>query len=260
MNQNKALELISLENKIAVVTGGASGIGRGVAMCLAEMGAKVALLDIQEAGALETIKLISQQEGEAKFFYCNVTSDASCKQAVDKIRESFGKVDTLVNCAGVVVRKDVVNLAEKEWDLVMDVTLKGTYLVSHHVLPLMMEQGGSVINIGSGWSLKGGPDAAAYCAAKGGVVNLTRSMAIDYGKHNIRVNSVCPGDIDTPLLRSEARQLGEDIDEFMAEAADRPIQRVGMPEDVASAVLYFAGDMSKWVTGATLVVDGGGLA
>lgn len=260
MKYNKALELISLENKIAVVTGGASGIGRGVAVRLAEMGAKVAVLDIQEAGAQETIKLITQQEGEAKFFHCDVTSDAYCKQATDQIKESFGKVDALVNCAGVAVRKDVVNLAEKEWDLVLDVTLKGTYLISHYVLPLMMEQGGSVINIGSGWSLKGGPNAAAYCAAKGGVVNLTRSMAIDYGKHNIRVNSVCPGDIDTPLLRSEARQLGEDIDKFMAEAADRPIQRVGTPEDVANAVLYFAGDMSKWVTGATLVVDGGGLA
>lgn len=260
MNQNKALALISLENKIAVVTGGASGIGRGVAVCLAEMGAKVAVLDIKEAGARETIDLISQQKGQAKSFYCDVTCDASCKQATEQIKESFGKVAVLVNCAGVVVRKDVVNLAEKEWDLVLDVTLKGTYLISHHVLPLMMEQGGSVINIGSGWSLKGGPDAAAYCAAKGGVVNLTRSMAIDYGKHNIRVNLVCPGDIDTPLLRGEARQLGEDMDEFMAKAADRPIQRVGTPKDVANAVLYFASNMSKWVTGATLVVDGGGLA
>jgi NAD(P)-dependent dehydrogenase (short-subunit alcohol dehydrogenase family) len=120
--------------------------------------------------------------------------------------------------------------------------------------------GGSIINIGSGWSLKGGPRAASYCAAKGGVVNLTRAMAIDHGKHNIRVNCVCPGDVDTPMLRSECDQLGEDPATFMREAANRPLGRVGTPEDIANAVLFLASPMSSWITGAALVVDGGGLA
>jgi len=120
--------------------------------------------------------------------------------------------------------------------------------------------GGSIINTGSGWSLKGGPDAVSYCAAKGGVLNLTRAMAIDHGRHNIRVNCVCPGDVDTPMLRSECEQLGQDTDEFMREAADRPLSRVGTPTDVANAVLFFASDMSTWVTGAFLAVDGGGTA
>jgi NAD(P)-dependent dehydrogenase (short-subunit alcohol dehydrogenase family) len=120
--------------------------------------------------------------------------------------------------------------------------------------------GGSIINTGSGWSLKGGENAVSYCAMKGGTLNMTRAMAIDHGKHNIRVNCVCPGDVDTPLLRSECRQLGEDVNEFMKEAAYRPLNRVGAPEDVANAVLFFASDLSTWVTGAYLVVDGGGIA
>ena len=260
MNRIKALELISLEEKVVVVTGGASGIGRGTALGLAEMGAQVVVLDIQEVSAQETVDMIGKAGGAAQYVPCDVTSDDSCREAAAQIEEVYGSVDILVNCAGVIVRKDVVALEEHEWDLVVDVGLKGIYLVSHYILPLMMEHGGSVINIGSGWSLKGGPNAAAYCAAKGGLVNLTRAMAIDYGKYSIRVNAVCPGDIDTPLLRSEAVQLGEDMDAFMAEAAERPIRRVGTPEDVANAVLFFASEMSPWVTGATLVVDGGGLA
>ena len=120
--------------------------------------------------------------------------------------------------------------------------------------------GGSIINTGSGWGIKGGPDAIAYCAAKGGVVNMTRAMAIDHGKHGIRVNCVCPGDIDTPLLRGEAKQLGVDEETFIKEAADRPLKRVGNPQDVANVVLFLASDMSSWVTGTSIVVDGGGLA
>jgi len=120
--------------------------------------------------------------------------------------------------------------------------------------------GGSIINTGSGWGLKGGDNAVAYCAAKGGVVNMTRGMAIDHGKAGIRVNSVSPGDINTPLLRDEAAQLGADETEFMKDAADRPLNRVGEPIDIAKAVLFLASDLSVWITGTSLLVDGGGLA
>ena len=168
---------------------------------------------------------------------------------------------SLCNCAGIAIRKDVVDLSEDEWDSALDVTLKGIYLLSHEVIPQMIRNGGgSIVNIGSGWSLKGGPKAASYCAAKGGTVNLTRAMAIDHGKHNIRVNCVCPGDVDTPMLRSECAQLGQDVQQFMRESADRPLSRVGRPEDIANAVLFLASPMASWITGAALVVDGGGLA
>lgn len=252
---------ISLEGKVAIVTGAASGIGLATAKLLAEMGATVALIDINEISGIDAAAQIEHFGKKAKFFCCDVTSDFECKKTVNAIYKEFGRVDILFNNAGVIRRKNIVRLSEKEWDLVLDVNLKAIYLLSHYVIPIMVEgRGGSIINTGSGWGLKGGPNAAAYCAAKGGVVNLTRAMAIDHGKQGIRVNCICPGDIDTPLLHEEAHQLGVDEEAFMKEAADRPLNRLGVPQDIASAVLYLASELSNWVTGSVLVVDGGGLA
>jgi len=257
----KALELLSLEGKVAMVTGAASGIGRGITKRLAEMGAIVVLLDINEEKGTEAAAEIMAQGGKAKFVRCDVRLNANCQKATEAVIKEFGKIDILCNNAGIAIRKNVVDLEEHEWDFTLDVNLKGIYLLSHYVLPHMIQNGGgSIINTGSGWSLKGGPKAASYCAAKAGVLNLTRAMAIDFGKHNIRVNCVCPGDVDTPMLRSECAQLGEEEEKFMKDAANRPIPRVGTPEDVANTVLFFACDLSKWVTGASLVVDGGGIA
>ncbi|MFC2161569.1 SDR family NAD(P)-dependent oxidoreductase, partial [Acidobacteriota bacterium] len=192
---------------------------------------------------------------------CDVTSKIQCQNAVKEIIGTYGRIDILFNNAGLIIRKNLVELQEEEWDLVLDVNLKSVYLLSHYVIPHMKKTGeGSIINTGSGWGLKGGADAASYCAAKGGIVNLTKAMAVDFGKDNIRVNCVCPGDVDTPLLHGEALQLRQEDVEFMKEAADRPLGRVGQPIDIANAVLFFASDLSSWVTGSILVVDGGGLA
>jgi NAD(P)-dependent dehydrogenase (short-subunit alcohol dehydrogenase family) len=259
--QERAAQLLSLVGKVAMVTGAASGIGRGISLRLAEMGALVVLLDIDKTKGEETAAEIDAKGGGASFLKCDVRSKTDCRNAVKIVMPEAGKIDILCNCAGNAIRKDVVELTESEWDLALDVTLKGIYLLSHEVVPHMVRGGGgSIINIGSGWSLKGGPRAAAYCAAKGGAVNLTRAMAIDHGKHNIRVNCVCPGDVDTPMLASECAQLGEDKAAFMREAANRPLARVGTPDDIANAVLFLASPMSSWITGAALVVDGGGLA
>jgi NAD(P)-dependent dehydrogenase (short-subunit alcohol dehydrogenase family) len=259
--EERAAHLLSLEGKVAIVTGAASGIGRGISHLLAEMGAFVALLDIDDVKGRESAAEIGAHGGAATFLNCDVRSAAECRRAVVSVIEKSGKIDILCNCAGIAIRKDIVELTEDEWDLALDVTLKGIYLLSREVVPHMIRSGGgSIVNIGSGWSLKGGPRAAAYCAAKGGVVNLTRAMAIDHGRHNIRVNCVCPGDVETPMLRSECAQLGEDLTAFMRVAANRPLGRVGTPDDIANAVLFLASPMAGWVTGAALVVDGGGLA
>ena len=259
--ENRAGQLLSLEGKVAVVAGAASGIGRGISIRLAEMGAFVVLLDIDDIKGRESVAEIEAHGGTAVFLNCDVRSAAECRRAVVTIIQQSGKIDILCNCAGIAIRKDIVELTEDEWDRVLDVTLKGIYLLSREVVPhLVRGGGGSIVNIGSGWSLKGGPRAASYCAAKGGAVNLTRAMAIDHGKNNIRVNCVCPGDVDTPMLHSECTQLGEDMQIFMREAANRPLGRVGTVDDVANAVLFLVSPMASWITGAALVVDGGGLA
>lgn len=249
---------ISLEGRVALITGGSSGIGKAIALRLAKAGAKVAILDIKTDGE-SVVEEIG--EGRAKFYKCDVTSPPEVRKTVERVYEDFGRIDIVVNAAGIIVRKDAVELTEEEWDKVLNVNLKGPFLVSKYSIPYMIRGGGgSIVNIASGWGLKGGPRAVAYCASKGGLVNMTRAMAIDHGKDGIRVNCVAPGDVDTPMLREEAKQLGISWDEFLKEAANRPLARIGKPEDVADAVLFLASDLASWVTGATLVVDGGGTA
>ena len=255
-------DLLDLSGKVAVITGASSGIGLASAQILSAYGASAALFDVNiEQGEVEAARLVAEGRA-ARFYKCDVANSAECKSAVESVERDFGRIDILHNNAGVTYRKDVVELEESEWDLVLDVTLKGIYLVSRYVIPVMARGGGgSIINTGSGWGIKGGDVAAAYCAAKGGVVNLTRAMAIDHGKQNIRVNSINPGDTDTAMLRSEGRQLGVDIDRFLADSArGRPLERLGTPEDIAKAVLFLACGLSEWMTGSALVVDGGGIA
>jgi NAD(P)-dependent dehydrogenase (short-subunit alcohol dehydrogenase family) len=262
-NQNiSSNDLLSLRKRVAVITGGAAGIGLATTKLLAEMGATIALLDVNERRGHEAIAEIKQLGGQASFYLCDVTNAAQCKKTVEAIIRDFEKIDILFNNAGTIVRKNTVDLSENEWDLVINVNLKSIYLLSNLIIPIMIKQGtgGSIVNSGSGWGLKGGSNAVAYCAAKGGVVNMTRAMSIDHGKHDIRVNCVCPGDTDTGLLRGEAVQLKQDMEEFMRDAADRPLKRVGLPLDIAHTVLYLVSDLSSWVTGTTIVVDGGGLA
>ncbi|HLV87055.1 MAG TPA: SDR family oxidoreductase [Candidatus Sulfotelmatobacter sp.] len=256
--QERAFELLNLQDRVAIVTGAGSGIGRGIALRLAELGAHVIGLDKNQESLQGTAAKMS---GDFLAIACDVSDASSCKAAVLQTLSAFPTIHILCNNAGIIIRKNVVDLEESEWDAVLAVTLKSVYLLSREVIPHMARNGGgSIINTGSGWAMKGGPKAAAYCAAKGGVLNLTRAMAIDHGPQNIRVNCVCPGDIDTPMLAGECEQLGEDTARFMRDAANRPLGRVGTTSDVANAVLFLASDMSKWITGASLVVDGGGLA
>ncbi|CEN88923.1 3-oxoacyl-ACP reductase [[Clostridium] sordellii] len=254
-------DVLNLSDRVAVISGAASGIGLATAKLLSVYGAKVMMLDVNEVGQVEAEKLRNQGR-DAKFYKCDVTSFESCRKVISNIEKDYKRIDILFNNAGVTVRKTVEELEEKEWDFVLNVGLKGTYLLSKFTIPVMRKNcGGSIINTGSGWGLKGGDKAAAYCAVKGGIVNLTRAMAIDHGKDNIRVNSINPGDTATSMLQEEGRQLGIGKDEFFkGSALGRPIERIGLPEDIANAVLFLASDLSTWITGTALVVDGGGIA
>jgi NAD(P)-dependent dehydrogenase (short-subunit alcohol dehydrogenase family) len=254
---------LSLEGKVAIITGGASGIGLGTAKKLAEFGAGVSILDINDSSGKAAETEINNSGGKAHYIHCDVRNAKECEMAVDETFHRFGRIDILFNNAGIAIRKNAVDLEPEEWDLALNVSLKGQYLVTKFAVPYMIKNGGgSIINTGSGWSLKGGGNALSYCAMKGGTLNMTRAMAIDFGKYNIRVNTVCPGDIDTPMLKSECEQLGGVYDEEFIRSCitGRPIQRIGTVDDVANVVLFFASGMSTWITGAHLVVDGGGIA
>jgi len=252
---------MALGGKVALVTGGASGIGRATALLLAREGAAVAVVDINEAGAHGVVNQIVAAGGRAIAFACDVASALDCQHAVDRTPEELGGLDILFNNAGIIRRSTVLEISENEWDRVMAVNVKSVLLMSQLAIPIMARAGGgAIVNTGSGWGLVGGHNAVSYCASKGAVVNMTRAMALDHAAQNIRVNCVCPGDTDTGMLRSEAQQLGEAEQQFLIAAADRPLGRVGSPEDIAQAVLYLVSDASSFVTGTTLVVDGGGLA
>jgi len=250
-----------LDDKCAIVTGGASGIGLATAQLLAEEGAVVVIADINAGQGKQAEGQIKASGGRAVFVQCDVTRSDDCQRVVQTAVDKYGRLDILFNNAGIVRRADVIGTSEEEWDRVMDVNVKSIYLMSKFAIPELIKQGGgAIVNMGSGWGIKGGRNAVSYCASKGAVVNMTRAMAIDHGPQNIRVNCICPGDTDTPMLRDEARQLGQAEDQFMAEAAGRPLNRYAQPIEIAQSVLYLVSDAASYVTGAILAVDGGGTA
>ena len=206
-------------------------------------------------------KRIAAAGARGVFVKADVSSDEECRHAVQRTVDELGGLHVLFNNAGIVRRASILETTEAEWDRVMAVNVKGVFLLSKHAIPIMAKGGGgTIVNTSSGWGLVGGRRAAPYCASKGAVVLLTKAMALDHGDQGIRVNCICPGDTDTPLLAREAEQLGQDAKGFLTSAAARPLGRVGTPDDIAQAVLFLASDASAFVTGTTLVVDGGGLA
>ena len=250
-----------LANKVALITGGTSGIGRATALLFAREGAKVALTGRDAARGQQVAAEIGKADGEAIFIRADVSSAEQCRQTVDKTLETYGRLDILFNNAGVFYAHTILDCTEEEWDATIDIGLKGTYLMSKFSLPTMIAQGsGIIINNASGWGLVGGDAAVAYCAAKGGVVVMTKALAIDHGRQGIRVNCICPGDVDTPMLPDDARRRGMTWEAYLSGATERPLGRVGLPEEIAKAALFLATDDSSFMTGAALVVDGGGIA
>ncbi len=250
-----------LNDQLALITGAASGIGRATAKLMARQGCTVVIADVNELAGKSLLQKIEHEGLRASYIKLNVTSQSSVQTAITKIIENYQKIDVLVNCAGFIRRANVVDLTEDEWDQSIAVNLKSIYLLAKAVVPYMRQQGkGNIVNVASGWGLVGGTNAVGYCAAKGGVVQISRAMAVDHGKDGIRVNCVCPGDTNTPMLVSEAKQLGLAHDALIQDGCHRPLGRVGEPDEIASTICFLASTASSFMTGSVLVVDGGGLA
>jgi NAD(P)-dependent dehydrogenase (short-subunit alcohol dehydrogenase family) len=253
--------MMRLQDRVALVTGGTSGIGEATAILFAKEGASVVITGRNQERGQQVRDRISRGGGKSIFVPADVRKAKECSRAIDQTIHTFGQLDILFNNAGVFYPHTALDCSEEEWDAQIEVNLKGTFLMSKFALPGMIRRGrGVIINNSSGWGIAGGDSAVAYCASKGGVVLLTKAMAIDHGRQGIRVNCICPGDVDTPMLPQDARMRGLKWQDYLAGCANRPLGRIGTSEEIAKAALFLACDDSSFMTGAALVVDGGGTA
>lgn len=246
---------MNLKDKVAIITGGGSGIGAATAQLFAKEGARVVVVDVKDTGA-KISKNIKASSGEALFIKADVAEAKSIQRMVQKTIDHYGKIDILHNHAGILIVGDVMSLEESDWDRSINTNLKSVYLVSKYVIPHFVKHGGGVIiNTASSAGLCPGRGYSAYSTSKAAIIMLTKCMALDFASLNIRVNCICPGPTDTPLFMP--KDLLEHKKQKIKWGQELPIGRMGNPEDIAKAVLFLASDESSFATGTALVVDGG---
>jgi NAD(P)-dependent dehydrogenase (short-subunit alcohol dehydrogenase family) len=245
-----------LRGKIALVTGGGSGIGRAAALLFAREGAKVAVVGRRRRPLEATALAISRQGGVCLAVPADLSRGPEVARALRRVERHLGRPQVLFNNHGVFEAGSVERTSQRSWDRVLAVNLTAVFLLSRAVIPKMRRHGGSIINNASTLGLVGMRDAAAYCAAKGGLVQLTRAMALDHAGEGIRVNAICPGVVDTPMWRSRRDRSGHPLKREEFDVL-HPLGRMGTPEDVAALALYLASEESAWMTGSILTLDGG---
>ena len=248
-----------LKDKVAVITGAASGIGKSTSLLFGQEGAKVMCVDINGEGAERVAHQIADTGGEAASLTVDVAREEDVQRMVHEAVERWGRLDVLYNNAGIGVGGPVTQVTEEEWDRLIDINLKGVFLGCKHAIPEMLKQGGgAIVNTASDAGLRGIAWLSTYCASKGGVVLLTKSLAVEWAQQGIRVNCVCPGVIQTPILEPFLSQAGTGREEVLKRMAQmHPLGRVGQPEEVAQAVLFLASEEASFITGVALPVDGG---
>lgn len=247
-----------VKDKVALVTGAGAGIGKASALLLAREGARVGVADFDAAAAEATAKIIHNARGDAIAMTGDVSVEADCARMVEAVLAGWGRLDILCNIAGVVLGGVLDKTTDKEWNASMDVNLRSIYLCSKHAIPLMKRSGGgTIVNMASVAGLMGVKNRAAYSASKGGVIALTKSMAIDYVEDGIRVNSICPGTVDSPSLQKRLEALPDPAAARRDFTARQPMKRFGQPEEIACAVLFLSSDESSFITGTEIIVDGG---
>ena len=247
-----------LTGRVALITGAGSGIGRATSILFAREGARVGLLDMSREGLETTVSAMGNGDPPARVFATDVRDEAAVQAAVAECEASFGKLDTVVNVAGVSWTEDMTKTTREQWDRVVDTNLRGLFHVCKHALPAMLRAGGgSIVNVSSILGLVGDPVQPTYCASKGGILSMTRALAIAYGPKNIRANVICPGDVNTPMLSTWVDEQEDPAGTWEKIRTSYPIGRIAEPEDIAYAALFLASDESRCVSGATLVVDGG---
>jgi NAD(P)-dependent dehydrogenase (short-subunit alcohol dehydrogenase family) len=248
-----------LENKVAIVTGGASGIGRAICELFVEEGARVAVADVDAQGGQETVRNIKAAKGEAFFVRTDVSREVEVEKMVQATVSAYGTVNVLVNDAAVFVFGLVENVTDADWQRVLGVNVLGPAYCVKHVLPAMKAAGGgSIVNIASVSSLIAQPAFVPYNTSKGALLQLTRCLAMDLAPYNIRVNCICPGAILTPATERHRQFIKADRDKFLQEAANYSfLRRMGQPREIAYGALFLASEESSFVTGAPLIIDGG---